>query len=98
MTRNASYTSPSGLESPRKHPGLGTTAIEVNKNTNWLDSPAAWLYYVFLIVLGWLLISSFTDPGMAWTYVHIAHGIITYICFHWVKGSPIADDQGVYDR
>ncbi|KAL6766687.1 hypothetical protein ACKKBG_A36975 [Auxenochlorella protothecoides x Auxenochlorella symbiontica] len=85
------------MESPRSQAGLGIKASEANKNTNWLDSPAAWVYYVALLLLSWLLVSSFTDPGIAWTYVHIAHGVLTYIIFHWVKGSPIANDQGVYD-
>lgn len=86
------------MDSPKSPRGLGVKASETNKNVNWLDFPAAWLYYVVLLLLGWLLVSGFTDPGIAWTYVHIVHGIVTYILFHYVKGSPIEDDQGVHDR
>ena len=72
--------------------------VATNKNTNWLDNKASWLFYVLLIVVSWLVISNWTDPGLAWTYVHIAHGVITYYLLHWNKGSPIQDDQGKYDR
>lgn len=32
------------------------------------------------------------------TYVHVAHGVITYYLLHWTKGSPIQSDQGKWDR
>ena len=73
-------------------------AVATNKNTNWLDNPAAWLFYVLLVFLSWVVVSSITDPGMAWTYVHIGHGAITYYLLHCNKGSPIQEDQGKYDR
>lgn len=82
------------VRSPR---GLSMPAVAMNKNTNWLNNKAAWLFYVILIFMSWLIASSWTDPGMAWTYVHIGHGIITYYLLHWIKGSPIPDDQGKYD-
>lgn len=82
-------TSPRGLAEPR---------VATNKNTNWLDNQAAWLFYVLLILVSWIVISTWTDPGMAWTYVHIIHGIISYYLFHWTKGSPIGEDQGKWDR
>lgn len=72
--------------------------VSRNKNTEWLDNHAFWLFYVLLIALSWLIISCWTDPGIAWTYVHIGHGLITYYLLHWTKGSPITDDQGKYDR
>lgn len=38
------------------------------------------------------------DAGLAWTYVHLAHGLITYYMFHWSKGTPfVEEDQGKYD-
>ena len=73
-------------------------AVAVNKNTNWLDNKAAWLFYILLIFVSWLMVSNWTDPGLAWTYVHIVHGLISYYLLHWTKGSPIFDDQGKYDR
>jgi hypothetical protein len=82
------------VTSPR---GLPVPKVATNKNTNWLDNKASWLFYVLLIVVSWLVISNWTDPGLAWTYVHIAHGVITYYLLHWNKGSPIQDDQGKYD-
>jgi hypothetical protein len=83
------------VTSPR---GLSVPAVATNKNTNWLDNRAAWLFYLLLIFLTWVVVSSVTDPGMAWTYVHLAHGVITYYLLHCSKGSPIQEDQGKYDR
>lgn len=57
----------------------------VNKNTNWLSSTGAWAFYVGLIALLWLLVSLFVDPGLAWTWVNIIHGVGTFYLFHWVK-------------
>lgn len=72
-------------------------AVATNKNTNWLNNKAAWLFYVLLIFVMWLMISNWVDPGLAWTYVHIGHGLISWYLLHWTKGSPISDDQGKYD-
>lgn len=72
--------------------------VTTNRNTEWLNQRAAWAFYVILILVCWLVVASFTDPGMAWTYVHLGHGVITYFLLHWNKGSPIQDDQGIYDK
>ncbi|XP_037405436.1 uncharacterized protein LOC119268042 isoform X2 [Triticum dicoccoides] len=36
--------------------------------------------------------------GMAWTLVNLTHFVITYHFFHWNRGTPFADDQGMYNR
>jgi hypothetical protein len=82
------------VSSPR---GLPVPAVPTNLNTNWLDNPAAWLFYALLIALGWVVASGLTDPGMAWTWVHIGHGLVTYYLLHWNKGSPVGADQGKWD-
>lgn len=70
----------------------------VNKNVNWLDSPGVWTWYLSLIFASWLLISALIDDGgLAWTYVHLLHGMITYYLLHWTKGSPCQEDQGKYE-
>ena len=69
----------------------------VNLNVNWLSSPGVWTWYLLSIVLGWLLISAIIDDsGLAWTYVHLLHGAVTYYVLHWSKGSLASDDQGQY--
>lgn len=70
----------------------------INKNTDWLNSKGVWAWYLGLIIIGWAVTSAFIDPGLAWTYVHLVHSGITYYCFHWTKGSPIQEDQGIYDH
>lgn len=90
MTTTAVVTSP--------RTGVKLAAVPTNRNTEWLNQKAAWAFYIILILLSWLVIASWTDPGLAWTYVHLGHGAITYYLLHWNKGSPIQDDQGIYDR
>ncbi|KXZ47479.1 hypothetical protein GPECTOR_35g917 [Gonium pectorale] len=71
--------------------------VDVNKNTNWLNYPSVWAWYLVLIVLGWLGLSALIDDaGLAWTYVHLLHGVATYYLLHWIKGSPNPEDQGKY--
>ncbi|KAL4432391.1 hypothetical protein ABPG77_001690 [Micractinium sp. CCAP 211/92] len=89
MTTTAVVTSP--------RTGVKLAAVPTNRNTEWLNQKAAWAFYIILILLSWLVIASWTDPGLAWTYVHLGHGAITYFLLHWNKGSPIQDDQGIYD-
>jgi hypothetical protein len=72
--------------------------VVVNRNANWLDDKASWAVYLILILITWLALSCWTDPGMAWTYTHIVHGVLSWYILHWIKGSPIQEDQGKYDR
>jgi len=83
------------VTSPR---GVDVPTVAMNKNTNWLDNKASWLFYAILVIVSWLMISNFVDPGMAWTYVHIGHGLITYYLFHWLKGSPIHDGLTFWEQ
>jgi hypothetical protein len=72
--------------------------VNVNKNTNWVNYPSVWTWYLAIIVLAWLGVSALIDDaGLAWTYVHLLHGIITYYLLHWVKGSANHEDQGKYE-
>jgi len=64
----------------------------------WINANGAWTFYITLIVLSWLLCSLYVDSGMAWTYVHLGHGLLSYYLLHWNKGSPIQSDQGKYDK
>ncbi len=68
-----------------------------NKNVNWLDAPGSWTFISTLILVAWLGLCTVVDPGMAWTYVHIGHGLLSYYLLHWHKGSPVEADQGEYD-
>jgi hypothetical protein len=84
---------------PGKHKRTPSVVV-TNKNVNWMNSPAVWAWYCGLVVLLWLACSAFVqDMGLAWSYVHILHGVITYYLLHWTKGTPFADDdQGQYCR
>ena len=67
--------------------------VTTNKNVEWINAPGAWTFITALIILGWLLACLFVDSGLAWTYVHLGHGVITYYLLHWNKGSPVQMDQ-----
>lgn len=74
------------------------SVVNVNKNVNWLGHPSTWAWYIGLVLTLWLALSALVqDAGMAWTYVNLIHGAITYYLLHWTKGSPVAEDQGKYD-
>lgn len=68
-----------------------------NRNVNWLDCTGSWTFISVLILLSWLVISTFIDPGLAWSYVAVVHGLMSYYLLHWQKGSPVEADQGMYD-
>lgn len=68
-----------------------------NKNVEWISYPGAWAFYVGLILMSWLIFSLFMRPGMAWTFAHLTHGVLTYLMLHHIKGSPVESDQGKYD-
>ena len=73
-------------------------AAHINRNAEWVSTAGGWAFILVLIALGWLAAAALLgDPGVAWTVVHLAHGALTYYLFHWMKGSPVAADQGKYD-
>lgn len=73
---------------------------DLNRNTEWFTYPGVWSTYILILFFSWLVVLSVfgCSPGMAWTIVHLSHFIITYHFFHWKKGTPFADDQGIYNR
>ncbi|KAG6477856.1 hypothetical protein ZIOFF_061288 [Zingiber officinale] len=86
---------------------------DLNKNTEWFMYPGVWTTYILILFFSWLLVLSLFGcaPGMAWTFVNLAHFAIdkkiyilicfffqiTYHFFHWKKGTPFSDDQGIYN-
>nr|XP_045089206.1 uncharacterized protein C119.09c-like [Aegilops tauschii subsp. strangulata] len=73
---------------------------DLNKNTEWFMYLVVWTTYIFILFVSWVLILSIfgCTPSMAWTLVNLGHFAITYHFFHWKKGTPFADDQGIYNR
>eukprot|EP00270_Netrium_digitus_P005404 TRINITY_DN1709_c0_g1_i3.p1 TRINITY_DN1709_c0_g1~~TRINITY_DN1709_c0_g1_i3.p1 ORF type:complete len:215 (+),score=9.12 TRINITY_DN1709_c0_g1_i3:163-807(+) len=76
------------------------TPSDLNKNTEWFLYPGVWTMYFLTVALTWLLILSVLrcSMGTAWTLVHLIHATVTFYLFHWKKGSPVSEDQGVYDK
>ncbi|XP_050203938.1 uncharacterized protein LOC126653975 [Mercurialis annua] len=73
---------------------------DLNRNTEWFMYPGVWTTYILILFFSWLLVLSIfgCSPGMAWTVVNLGHFLVTYHFFHWKKGTPFADDQGIYNR
>ncbi|KAG6522977.1 hypothetical protein ZIOFF_020134 [Zingiber officinale] len=73
---------------------------DLNKNTEWFMYPGVWTIYILILFFYWLLVLSVfgCSPGMAWTVVNLSHFAVTYYFFHWEKGTPFADDQGIYNN
>lgn len=72
--------------------------VNVNYNTAWIEAPGVWTFYLVLLGVAWLMACGFADPTTALSYVVLLNFIVTFYYFHWHKGSPIATDQGQYDR
>ncbi|GER36616.1 ORMDL family protein, partial [Striga asiatica] len=80
---------------------------DLNRNTEWFTYPGVWTTYILILFFSWLIVLSLTNctPGMAWTIVNLSHFLlvwlrpiqVTYHFFHWKKGTPFGDDQGIYN-
>ncbi|KAH0455447.1 hypothetical protein IEQ34_015479 [Dendrobium chrysotoxum] len=77
-----------------------TPPPDLNKNTEWFMYPGVWTTYILILFFMWLLVLSVfgCTAGIAWTIVNLAHFAITYQFFHWRKGTPFAEDQGIYNN
>ncbi|KAL3499176.1 hypothetical protein ACH5RR_038269 [Cinchona calisaya] len=75
-------------------------STDLNRNTEWFTYPGVWTTYILILFFSWLMVLSVfgCSPGLAWSIVHLSHSLITYHFFHWKKGTPFADDQGIYNR
>ncbi|KAL0016078.1 hypothetical protein SO802_003147 [Lithocarpus litseifolius] len=73
---------------------------DLNRNTEWFTYPGVWTTYILILFFSWLIVLSVLNcsSGLAWTIVHLSHFLVTYHFFHWKKGTPFADDQGIYNR
>eukprot|EP00899_Mesostigma_viride_P020021 jgi/Mesvir1/2801/Mv21138-RA.1 len=107
VSRGGASVDSSGTSSPLSHGQRPTPfaincdiPAETNKNTSWLAYPGIWTSYIIaiLFVWGFFFFAVKVSSGQAWTYVHLIHFTITFYLLHWNKGSPVSEDQGVYDK
>ncbi|KAH7659557.1 ORMDL family protein [Dioscorea alata] len=73
---------------------------DLNKNTEWFMYPGVWTTYILILFFSWLIVLSVfgCTAGMAWTLVNLFHFSVTYYFFHWKKGTPFSEDQGIYNN
>ncbi|KAL9254527.1 hypothetical protein AKJ16_DCAP01355 [Drosera capensis] len=66
-------------------------SADLNRNTEWFTYPGVWTTYILFLFFSWLVVLSVSGctPGMGWTVVNLGH---------FAKGTPFAEDQGIYNR
>jgi hypothetical protein len=91
-------SSPSSSSRAARAHARQPSIVDVNNNTSWMGAPGVWFSYIALLLLVWLALCALLQPGTAWDVLQLAHFGVTFPLFHWHKGSPIAADQGAYDK
>eukprot|EP00823_Brevimastigomonas_motovehiculus_P002110 TRINITY_DN1347_c0_g3_i1.p1 TRINITY_DN1347_c0_g3~~TRINITY_DN1347_c0_g3_i1.p1 ORF type:complete len:168 (-),score=29.51 TRINITY_DN1347_c0_g3_i1:574-1077(-) len=76
---------------------------EVNKNVEWLSSKGFWFFYILSLIIGRLSAGMFfvfigISDMLAWTIINCLHAVGTFYFVHWIRGTPISDDQGMYQK
>ena len=62
-----------------------------NRNTDWIAAggPTLLLSYIASILIVLLTFLAFVaEPSAAWTLTNIAHGLVSMVYLHWIKGNP----------
>ena len=78
---------------------LHTSQAITNKNVAFIDNPVCWVFYTLLVFIFRVIFSGLgLNSPVAWTLVNYVHGIISFFCFHWIKGSPFIEDHGEYHQ
>eukprot|EP00037_Helgoeca_nana_P012625 m.115210 g.115210 ORF g.115210 m.115210 type:complete len:161 (+) comp21551_c0_seq1:65-547(+) len=63
----------------------------LNPNATWIVNSGFVIWYigVFCIVHLSILSMPFLSTSWAWTVTNLAHAIVTFYLFHWMKGAPV---------
>ena len=78
----------------KKSPSLPTVT---NKNVMFIDNPISWVFYTLLFLTIRIIFSGMgISAAFAWTLTNWIHGVISFVCFHWIKGSPFIEDHGEF--
>lgn len=62
-----------------------------NRNTDWIAAggPALLVTYISIILIFLLTFLAFVqEPKVAWTMSNVAHGMLSMVYLHWIKGNP----------
>eukprot|EP01062_Namystynia_karyoxenos_P023100 TRINITY_DN18885_c0_g2_i1.p1 TRINITY_DN18885_c0_g2~~TRINITY_DN18885_c0_g2_i1.p1 ORF type:complete len:222 (+),score=68.10 TRINITY_DN18885_c0_g2_i1:96-668(+) len=82
-------------------PKTNVDVIDTNPQTQWVHGYGFWALYLFVIALVRVMAyCAVQDPALGWTMTVVAHGAVSYILLHWLKGSVIGDisSRGRYDH
>lgn len=80
---------------------LSSMQADVNKNVDWIRSHQFWWCYVLGLVLFrfacWAVMPKWPGSDVwEWTALAVAHGLVSFLALHWVRGTPFWEDQGQY--
>jgi len=69
-----------------------------NKNTEWINYPGTWTFYLIIVVATKLFLNVFMSSADTWTALNVVHCVISFFLLHWHKGSPdYHQAQGEYN-
>eukprot|EP00744_Colponema_vietnamica_P008933 GILI01012724.1.p1 GENE.GILI01012724.1~~GILI01012724.1.p1 ORF type:complete len:164 (-),score=32.74 GILI01012724.1:43-534(-) len=64
---------------------------DLNNFTSWAQRKGFRYMYVFFVFLIYLVARIFvSDNGTSWSATLVIHNLITFVFFHWIKGTPEA--------
>lgn len=89
MQRRQSSTKPTVQDAER--------TVLPNPNQAWIHDRGFPIWYVLVgaVVHVVFLSTPFLTTAWAWTLTNVAHTVVTFFLFHWLKGSPIDSlDEG----
>eukprot|EP01084_Bolivina_argentea_P139941 246123_1 len=68
----------------------------INKNTEWLQHPSTWIVYVVFCGIMFLVLhlTQLFTVQESTTLLNVIHGMVTFVFFHWIKGTPDEFTQG----
>lgn len=66
---------------------------DMNNFTSWAQRSGFRVIYICALLLIWLICRTFisSTAGVCWSTTLILHNFITFIFFHWIKGTPEAN-------
>jgi len=87
---------------PRQHSrtfsNMSDIAFSLVSESGWFlrTQTSFWTLYLASILGSWLVLCTFTDAGMALTWLNLLHAAATFPLLHWFRTQKF-DKQNIYD-
>lgn len=67
----------------------------LNKNVSFIGNPVSWIFWTLLFLILRIVCAGIgLSSRVSWSVVNWVHGVISFVLFHWIKGSPFVEDHG----